>query len=135
MIPAWVAAYVGLPFRKNGRTRDGVDCWGLVRLVLMEQFGRDVPAWDGAHTGPDWPGVEAAVRRGLQDWTPIDVADAAVGDGVVLRVRGVPLHTAVVVDVAPLTVLHILPTLDSVCQRLDTAAWASRVSGVYRWAR
>lgn len=33
------AQYCGLPFRAGGRTREGLDCAGLVRLFLAEQFG------------------------------------------------------------------------------------------------
>ena len=38
-LPAWVADYVGLPWEPYGRTRAGVDCWGLVRLVYEERLG------------------------------------------------------------------------------------------------
>ena len=38
--------YIGLPFKAGGRTRAGVDCAGLVKLFLTEQFGLkfDAPA-------------------------------------------------------------------------------------------
>lgn len=31
----WWNEYVGLPFADKGRTREGCDCWGLVRLVPL----------------------------------------------------------------------------------------------------
>jgi len=37
-IPYWAGHYIGLHFREHGRTVAGADCWGLVRLVLQEQF-------------------------------------------------------------------------------------------------
>ena len=30
-LPAWVSAYVGLPFKEGGRHRDGLDFYGLLR--------------------------------------------------------------------------------------------------------
>ena len=37
-LPDWVSAYVGLPFKEGGRHRDGLDCYGLLRLVINERF-------------------------------------------------------------------------------------------------
>lgn len=41
----WADEYVGLPFELGGRTREGLDCWGLVRLVLVEQTGILYPSY------------------------------------------------------------------------------------------
>jgi cell wall-associated NlpC family hydrolase len=133
MLPAWAAQYVGLPFLANGRTRAGLDCYGLVRLVLLEQFAVELPRYDGAHVGPHWPGVAEAVRRGLADWQPVSRAAARVGDGLVLRLRGYPLHVGLVIDAAPLTMLHVVQGTATCCQRLDSPQWQPRLLGVYRW--
>ena len=44
----WVRPYLVVPWLEDGRTREGADCWGLVRLVLAEQAGIDLPELPGA---------------------------------------------------------------------------------------
>lgn len=43
----WATKYVGLPYCLGGRERDGVDCWGLVRLVYREERGVLLPDLPG----------------------------------------------------------------------------------------
>ena len=42
---AWVNDYVGLPYQEGGTTREGLDCWGLARLVYRDRFGVELPDW------------------------------------------------------------------------------------------
>lgn len=39
--------WLHIPYRHMGRTEDGCDCWGFVRLVLQEEKGKTLPAFDG----------------------------------------------------------------------------------------
>lgn len=41
----WVNSYVGIPWLVNGRSKAGVDCWGIVLAVYREQRGIDLPDW------------------------------------------------------------------------------------------
>ena len=43
--PLWASKYVGLRFKDGGREFDGIDCWGLIRLVLMNEKGISVPSY------------------------------------------------------------------------------------------
>jgi len=77
-VPRWVNDYTHIPFTEQGRGHGGCDCWGLVRLVLFEQAGVEVPSYtecyqastDGGVLSPliekeraDWPCVEAGDER------------------------------------------------------------------------
>lgn len=40
---SWVNKYVGIPFVSLGRAMDGCDCYGLVRLVLLNEYDYVLP--------------------------------------------------------------------------------------------
>ena len=41
----WINDFVGVPYRDNGRGRNGWDCWGLVMAVYRERLGVELPDW------------------------------------------------------------------------------------------
>ena len=135
----WSVPYVGLPWLEHGLTRDGVDCWGIVRLVYAEVLGIDVPDYSsrvaslreraeiaaifaGATAGKPW----RCTFKGevLQD---LDVA--------VFRINGIDSHAGLVVltDAGP-RMLHAARGRDTAVVSLLDPAWADRLSGVYRHA-
>ena len=131
-IPAWAAEYVGLPFRPHGRGPEGYDCWGLVRRVLADRWGVEPPSYDERYATVTDPRIAETVEAEARAWRRVHPAHARPGDVVVLRVRGLPLHTGVLV--APPAFLHVMEGVDSVIDRLDRPHWARRIVGVYRHA-
>lgn len=132
-IPAWVSDYVGLPWRGKGRDREGLDCYGILRLVLAERFAVALPSHDGVgfETGGDCTDLAAFLEAEAKAWRPLALDEAPrAGDGVLLRVRGHPIHVGVVV--APGWMLHIEHGIDSVVERYDGPRWAKRVIAIYR---
>lgn len=73
-VPAEYASFIGLPYADKGRDRDGVDCWGLVKLVYAEVAGIVLPDYSDAYTRPgDHASVAAAVESGLKDgWQRVE---------------------------------------------------------------
>lgn len=134
-VPDWARDYVGLPWRELGRDREGLDCWGLFRLVLAERFGLDVPAYDGVGfvAGADCAALARFIDAHTHAWRRLGAGELPrPGDGVLLRVRGQPIHVGVVV--APGWMLHIEQGIESVIERTDGPRWARRVIGIYRHA-
>lgn len=43
----WATRFIGLPYLPGGRERDGVDCWGLLRLVYWEERHILLPSLPG----------------------------------------------------------------------------------------
>jgi cell wall-associated NlpC family hydrolase len=132
--PAWAAEYVGIPFAERGRSRAGVDCWGLARLLLAERYGVDVPSYVGDYRSPlDRDEVATLITGEIPEaWQAVPSAPRP-GDVALLRVAGRPLHVGVLV--APPWFLHVMEGRETVLERLDSPQWARRVLGVYRHVR
>jgi cell wall-associated NlpC family hydrolase len=132
-VPAWVASYVGLPWRDKGRDRSGLDCWGLVRLVLAEQFRIEVPNYADQYVSAAEAEAVAHLMRGESGpWREIAWEIACPGDLVLCRFLGEPCHVGVLV--APGLMLHVQRGIDAALVRLDSPLWARRAIGVYRHA-
>jgi cell wall-associated NlpC family hydrolase len=126
----WATEYVGIPYLPRGRSRDGLDCWGLVRLVLSERFGKELPS-----LANDYSEVVPAETARLVDSTaamvPSDKVDRPEpGDIAVFRFMGLPCHVGVMVD--SLTVLHIERGLNAVLSPLNSPRLRGRLEGYYR---
>ena len=125
--------YIGLPYRLGGRDRDGIDCYGLVRLALGEVWGLDLPAYAVGY--PASPSARqalaarvAACRTG--EWLPVTRGHERPGDVVLIAMAGQPCHMGLVVAPAGAggRMLHILPGQMSVIDRYaDSPVWAPRV--------
>lgn len=136
MIPAWVARYVGLPYRDKGRGPDAWDCWGGVRMVLADVFHVDLPDYRDAYTrSSDRCSVAQAVAAGLaHGWRRVDQGRA--GDLIWLNIGRRPWHCGLMVNAHQF--LHWPPPdkqgrqLLSCVERLDSPVWARRIEGIYR---
>lgn len=120
--------YVGIPFLERGRTREGCDCWGLVRLVLGSEFGVDLPLFDGYADHRDLRLLGALCDEGK----PLVGAERVEGPGpgivVVMMVGPHPSHLGICVDGQHL--LHVERGCNSIYQRIDQVK--HRIEGFYR---
>lgn len=133
MIPAWCENFIGLPYAPGGRSREGLDCWGLFALVWSEAFGRPIPDYDGPAwgRGASHEEVARAAEAFARRFTKIEPGQEREGDGVMLRVRGVPMHIAMVV--APGLMLHIEQRCQSVIEPYTGLMWSRRVLSFHRY--
>ena len=130
--PAWVKNYIGLDFKPRGRNRDGLDCWGLVRLVYAEQFGIYLPSLADRYKGvdkSDLPDMNCIVESICGDATWSVAADRQVGDVSLFRVHGRP-HVGIVV--ARSDFLHAETGAKSCVERLGLS-WNGRLQASYRY--
>lgn len=133
-VPGWVSSYIGLPFKDFGRDRAGLDCWGLVRLVLAEIFQAEVPSYvEGYGSALDRASVGQHIESTISDdlWLRIDPGQEKPGDVIVTRIHRLPAHVGIVV--APRTFLHVQPGSETVLEDYTRPHWRNLVVGFFRY--
>ena len=125
----WWNDYVGIPYKLTGRTReDGLDCWGLVRLIHQEQFGIELPSFsEEDHSAENVREVMASQR---ENWVHTD--DPKIGDVILLRVLGSASHVGLYLGDKQF--IHAKEGINSAIERIDSMAWEKRIIGFYRYA-
>lgn len=127
----WVSDYIGLPFREMGRGCDGCDCWGLVRLIYAERAGLNLPDYLGHYEGcDDHRSLGDLIPHEAADWIDVPRGEEQAGDVLVLRMRGVPMHTAMVVGRG--VMIHVHSGINTVLENYNRPQWTQRVIGIYR---
>lgn len=129
-------SYIGLPYYRGGRTREGLDCYGLLRLYLQEA-GVLLPAH---HDTFDFQEIthELALQISSGHWQPIDRDARRTYDAVTMwafplingRHVKLPCHIAVLTDKDH--ILDIDEGKSSLRIRIDHPLYKNRVIGFYR---
>lgn len=124
--------YVGIPFVAKGRTLEGCDCWGLVRLVLERECGVVLPSYCDQYLGQeDRVALAELIAGELGPWCEIAAGSETTFDGVLMHEHGLPRHIGIVVD--PGRVLHVERHKTSVIERYRTGFMRHRILGFYRY--
>ena len=127
----WVKKYIGIPFVSNGRTMDGCDCYGLIRLVLSNEYGINLPELSNNYL--DAINIQETAKL-FAEHRPILAAEKLSKPQekavVVITEQGRPCHVGIVADNG--YVLHTGAKTGSICQRETHPGLRGRIEGYYR---
>jgi hypothetical protein len=127
----WVKNYIGIPFLSNGRTKDGCDCYGLVRLVLQNEYGMFLPELSDDYT--DARNIRETAEL-FERFLPVLSACSIDGPEekavAVIREQGRPCHLGIVAGGC--YILHTGAKTGSVCQRSTHPDLQGRIERYYR---
>jgi len=129
--------YIGIPFLDKGRTiEEGLDCWGLFRIFYMQELGIEFPSFDDRYDDSESEKqIGNFVLSGMDQklvgkWNKVELGKEQWGDGILIRLKGHPMHVGVMVDRN--IFIHILTGCDSVWENRTSRIWQKRVIGIYR---
>jgi cell wall-associated NlpC family hydrolase len=132
--PAWARDYIGIPFRDLGRDRQGCDCWGHHRLILMERAGILLPdedRYEGTTSKEDGDVIEGIIKGGLGDYGPrIEPGAERCLDGILFRIEGYPMHVGTVL--APGVAIHCIEGSGARLMHYRLPRYRHIVLGFYR---
>jgi cell wall-associated NlpC family hydrolase len=129
-VAPWAKEYVGIPFVSGGRSRAGADCYGLIRLVYLEQFGKTLPLLSEDYSDADNLEETERVmraRRPVLAGRRTEIPEP--GDVCVIRFCGLPVHLGL--STGGGFMLHTLRKTGSVLQRTNDQLLAGRMEGWY----
>ncbi len=93
----WWKHFYDVPYKLGGRTLEGADCYGLVRLVMAEGWGVELDPFALAYAVSNDPSIERAIKDQMRrgPWRPVK-GEPAIGDVVLAHIDG--WHMGVVVE-------------------------------------
>jgi len=127
----WVKKYIGIPFVSNGRTLSGCDCYGLVRLVLHNEYGVELPELSDNYA--DALNVSETARLFAENIPVLAAEKISIPQEravIVLTEHGVAAHIGIAAGGG--YILHTGIKTGSVCQRETHPGLRGRIEGYYR---
>lgn len=122
--------YIMIPYENKGRTFEGCDCWGLVRLVYENEFGMSLPFFSEYYSdASEGKKVAEALREGKEVISYEEKENPEYGDVIIFNIKGNPCHVGIYVGRG--RVLHVLKGTNSVLEKLNSMRLKGRVEGYY----
>lgn len=132
-IESWVAEYITIPYAELGRDRDGVDCWGGVRLVLSERFGIDVDELNPDYkSSTDRVSILDAVNQEIDSGRWTEVSDPQVGDIALMKYERQHHIGICVAGGDDPAILHWLENRGAAAERVSSVSLSGAVRSWWR---
>jgi cell wall-associated NlpC family hydrolase len=128
----WSDGFLNLPYLETGRTRAGVDCWGIVRIVYGEALGIDLPSFDGRYVDlKEREEIERLFNEALEDWVDVPRGQERQFDVLRFQVGRYRTHVGIVVEPRR-DMLHAVHGEPSALAIYRDPPWAPRLIGAQR---
>lgn len=127
--------FIEVPFTPDGRSFDGVDCYGLMWIIYKTLFKIELPRYDGFSTDKavNHPEEVKKIIKEVTDrsWKPIEIGDEQVGDSIEIKILGESVHCGIVVR-PQRDMIHVHKAINVTVERYNTGKWKHRIVRFYR---
>lgn len=127
----WTDEYINIRYLKDGRSRSGADCWGLVKLVYQERLNIILTDYAGILKDQSVESLREIARiMKIEREKWIRIIKPQLYDLVLLR-AGL-FHIGLVTGKNEM--LHTDKGIESTIEPLNGIQWKNRIEGYYRYA-
>ena len=130
---SWANKYMIIPFVEKGRSFDGADCYGLVRLIYKNELGIELPDYLGLYESTnDREKLSKIINdESSKKWLNPEKGKEKPFDVIILEMRGVPMHVGIVTK--PGYMIHCAKGINTVYENYRNMRWEHKIRGFARY--
>lgn len=117
--------YLGIPYKENGRDSNGLDCYGLIRMISHE-LGISIPEY----ATPDEQSLIYQMYNSEKElFLKLDKPEPNCY--VVFSIKPYHIHIGIMIDENKF--IHILEKRNVAIEELNHWFWKEKIIGFYKW--
>ena len=126
----WSNNYIGIPFKYKGRDENGLDCWGLVRLIYKNEYNISLPSFSEEYIENDVDRIQDLISQYKEGWESVEAPSE--GTAVLFKVMGTESHIGVAISATHF--IHAREGYDSAVEAFDSPYWKRRIVGHFKYS-
>lgn len=119
--------YVGINFKKGGRTKEDIDCYGLLMLLFKDFHGIELPDYRSPALPSD---IQSLINTEKTKWEPCELQEGAV---IIFNIIGYGSHVGYYIGDD--LFIHASEGVGSVVIERLSFSWKNRIMGIYKWPK